>query len=257
MISHHTKPVDLVDQTLEGAIVTIFLEPDDSIQNRQGKQTYIESLELPHLILNGENVWGFQRHHCVQHTRGAAFDGFSYYGYASGADLFANVSYETRFSVLKERRVNVLLMSSGRYRALEWKAKGGASPVFSSSAPDKLDDMIAAIRDGARFVMALMDEAGLWHVHPVHYPFYYPEERQLHLQTEALFYPAIFEAEITAVAAMADQAEGGILDRDNPAGRERSLALSVEARSTYRSVFADQGYYGLFDLFTTENRNYR
>ncbi len=247
----------LAADLLSGADLTLFLRPDDTIEARSGTETYIESLKLPHAVIRGEQVWAFQEHHCVQHTRGQSFDGFSFFAYTNAADIFANVVYTHRFDAMQTRKVNVQVMSSGRYAELRWVTRPTPRKVWDSDTDTDSRPVIDAIREGMRFKIALLDQGGTWHIHPVHYPFHYPEGDRLHFQTHAQFYPAMMQTPIEPLATALENGFPGILDPYDPEGREKIARFEDAAASTYISAFNDGTYYTFFDMLGSDNAQYR
>jgi len=253
----HNACDGLAEALLNGADLSIFLRPDDTVKARSGTHTYIETLALPHAIVSGSHVWAFQENHAVQHQRGASFDGFGYFAYTNAADLFANVVYTHRMDALQQRKVRVQVMSSGRYAELNWITKDRYRKVWDSEAATGPQDVVSAIRAGARFKVALQDDSGIWNIHPVHYPFFTPDLDRLQFQTHAQFYPALMRAPAETFLPILDQNAPGIFNAFDPVDREKTVRLEDGAVSTYYSAYDDGSYYGMFDLFETANRRYR
>jgi len=252
-----TKSETLAEDLLAGADLAIFLRPDETIKARAGTETYIESLKLPHILIQGNKVWAFQEHHCVQHTRGKSFDGFSYYAYTNAADIFANLIYTHRQEAMQTKKIKVQIMSSGRYAEMKWNTRLLPHLVWDSKTSTTTQPVIDAIKDGQRFKIALLDQNNIWHIHPVHYPFHYPNGDKLQFQTHAQFYPAMMQSPVGPLVDALKSNFTGILSPHDPEGREKSARFEDNAESTYFSVFNDGTYYSFFDIFEQQNRPYK
>lgn len=254
-MARHNQCDTLASNLKAGARLGIYLKPSADIKRRGSKGSYIEHLKLPHAVIKDDGVWAFQERHQPNHTRGKSFDGFGYFAYTNTADLFANVGFDSRVDCMKDQRVLVQIMSTGRYETLEWRIKTDTRLVWTSDDANHIDDFNDAIIAGADFHMVMLTEDGLWRVHPVHYPFLLDVENPVHIQTHSEFYPAVFEN--TDLLAEIDRRSPGILQFDNPAGREDVLRMSAQAKSTYLSARGNGDYYGLFDIFKVKDSRYR
>ncbi len=185
----HNATSGVREQILAGKDLRIFLKPDASVRNRKGTQSYIESLDLPHVIINRDgHFWACQRKTILSVSPRALLTNF--YAYYSGMDIFSSSTYEKIDATAARQPNPSYIMSTGRYEQLRWIVHGEWWPVFDSTAKDgDINPYITAIEAGCRFKAVIEKPDRVIQVHPISYPFYYPDQERLDVQTDVQFFP--------------------------------------------------------------------
>lgn len=243
----HNKDDSVLNKILRGDDLNIFLQPDSSIKNRKGEDSYIESLDLPHIIGNGQYFWACQRNAVVLPAKDGLRKGF--YAYYSGYDIFAWVSYFSDNSALRREPQNSMIMSSGRYETLEWGTKQRYEQVFSSKNPEDTKDYIDAIKRSSSFKAILFFGEGVFQVHPIVYPFYYPHGNRVDFQTELQFFPDYMRYPQQAFVEGALAKQRGFLENyKDPKTREYSFVGNNPFFCSYFQVYKDGKCKRAYDL---------
>jgi hypothetical protein len=243
----HNAAPGALSALMEGCDLRVFLEPDDSVKNRFGTERYTESLDLPHIIGRGTSFWASQRNLVVSSNgrnlvRGA-------YAYFSGADIFARSAYESDDQARARAPLYTQIMSTGRYRRLEWRIKPGPTLVYDSDRPDDRSAYVEAIEAGARFKALIDFEDGTFQIHPVIYPFHYPDRDAIELQTELQFFPDYMRLNPTDLAQTIFAPTGNpIPDAFETEQRERVVALKSAFFSSYFKLFDRAKVQRVYDL---------
>lgn len=242
------KADGVLQEILAGRDVRIFLKPDASVENRSGTESYIEALDLPHIIVKEDAFWACQRSLLLTRSAGPLIT--SFYSYYSAFDLFSSSAYLSVQQATERKPQVSKLMSTGRYEALEWSTHGTADLVYDSAdAQTSLDAYIAAIRTGARFKAAISQADGTVQIHPVMYPFYYPQSQRLDIQTEVQFFPDYMRQgpEELRRITLGDAADD-LLDFRSQHAREAVLSLDTPFFSSYFQLFDGAEGHRIYDL---------
>ena len=152
--------------------------------------------------------------------------------------------------------MNVQVIASGRYAEMKWITRLRPQLVWDASTSTNTRTVTDAIEAGQQFKIALQDQNDVWHIHPVHYPFHYPDGDRLHFQTHAQFYPTMMQSPIEPLLEALESRFAGILSPHDLEGRERRARFEGPAESTYFSVVTDGTSYTFFDIFSPQIRPY-
>ncbi len=236
---------DIVPAALAGREVRISLQPDETVDGRQGEATYIEALQLPHVIVCDGHLWATQRK-VLARVGGPGEVGTDYYAYYSGLDVFASVFYPEGNDISKTARSR--LMSSGRYKALRWTARGAFEPVYDSAASTSLDALVEAIRDCARFRARVDLAGGYSQIHPVVYPFYYPDDDAMVVETEMQYFPDFMRVGRSTLLEQLGERAAIFRDYRDPENREKGLTLRTNTFSGFYRLQREGVGKRLYDL---------
>lgn len=238
----------VLEALLQGRDVRIYLKPDASVENRAGSESYIEALDLPHIIVKNDAFWACQRSLLLTRSAGPLIT--SFYSYYSGFDLFSSSAYLSVQEATERKPQVSHIMSTGRYEALGWSTHGTADLVYDSAvAPERLDDYIAAIHDGARFKAAISQSDGTVQIHPVMYPFYFPDADRLDVQTEVQFFPDYmrYGPDELRRLTLGDAADR-LLDFRSDSAREATVTLRTPFFSSYFRLFNGATGHRIYDV---------
>ena len=172
------KCSDLFKAALNGDSIRIFLRPDETVKQRVGTETYIESLPLPNIIMHGKNLWA-----CQELKVELANDlntNFSYYSYSNFINSFAQIGLNPT-----QNECLSLVMTTGRYAELEWVTVSDYECIWSytSSDVDNLETIQTAIRAGKKFKIAVLMPTGSWIIRPIYFPFAYSNPDRFEMKT--------------------------------------------------------------------------
>lgn len=246
--AHHNRAEGLATQALAGAEIRIFLEPDATVRSRGGSKRYIESLDLPHVIVKNGAMWAAQRNFALRLE--APVYQPSFFAYFTGADLFANTQY-TREDNALSKSARSLLMSTGRYKALRWmEAPTRYETVYDSDTPEDRVAFVKAIHAVKKFRARIDFADGLSQVHPVFYPFYYPDSDRIEVQTEPQFFPEFMRRAKEELPDHFGPDFWDLLDHADPKGRERNIDLGCSCFSSYFRIFDHAEGQRIFDIGT-------
>ncbi|MFC6854036.1 hypothetical protein ACFQHZ_00360 [Marivibrio halodurans] len=220
--AHFNADADIVPAALAGADVRIFLQPDETVETRRSTETYIEALDLPHLIIRDGEMWATQRNAVAEPGRPGRV-AKNFFSYFTGLDIFANVIYTDDSAIAKT--VEAQIMSTGRYKRLRWAARGRFEPVYDSREPEALDRYIAAIEKCSRFKMRIDMEDGTIQIHPVVYPFYFPRLNDIQVDTEIQYFPSFMRDSRAEFLGLLDTNVEMFRDHANPATREKGVQV--------------------------------
>lgn len=237
---------DLAARLLDGADLRLFLQPDETIASRQGDATSIEALDLPHLVIRDGRVWAAQRNQAA-YVGGPGVVGRQYFAYYSGADIFSNNSYSEDPSVSKTVRSQ--LMSTGRYKRFDWASVDhGWEVVHDSAESDSTERFVAAIKACRRFKLRVDFEEGYSQIHPVVYPFYFPDDDAIQIESEIQFFPDYMRQGQSTFEATFAESLDSFRDSDDRVRREEGVLCDSHAFSSYYRIYKHARGKRIFDL---------
>ena len=172
--------------------------------------------------------------------------GKNYFSYYTGLDVFANSAYPDDMAVAKT--VKTQLMSTGRYKELRWAARGAFEPVYDSDAPDETAALVEAVHACARFKLRIDFAEGHCQIHPVIYPFHYPETDEIGIETEMQFFPDFMRRGREDFIELLGENAEIFRDHTDPALRERGLTVATSAFSGFYRIFKRARGQRVFDL---------
>lgn len=243
--ARHNADPDIASAALQGADVRIYLHPDETVAARIGTESYVEALELPHVVVVDDAMWASQRNATVR-PAGPGRIGRDYYAYYTGCDIFASNWHPEDERLTKTVRSQI--MSTGRYKTVHWRAAGRFEPVYDSANPERIDALVDAIEACARFKVRLDFEEGHSQIHPVVFPFHYPESDEILADTELQFLPAFMrEPKETLIERLGEKAED-FADAFDPVLRERTATVESTAFSSFYRVYGGGVGKRLYDL---------
>ncbi|WP_420548835.1 hypothetical protein [Curvivirga sp.] len=248
---------DLAKLALEGNSVHIYLKPDADVKDRDGTSSYIESLDLRHLIIKDNDVWACQDRNVSQFVD-ETITYTSGYAYSNALDMFVNFrATDQDLLSQQDAQQRILLMTTGRYQELEWICHNDYELVWEYGNTNGYSHIIEAIKAGKKFKLALQDQAGFWNIHPVYYPFYYPDDDDISFLTCNNNLPALFKTPISSIVDFWQEKSGYPLDAHNPALREISLELTSPGYWTCYKVTGHGVYQTIKDRKEHTARKYK
>ena len=232
---------DLADKVLEGQTVTIYLRPNETQEDELGLGPYIEAVELPHIVVRDKMVWAGQQRN-VAGVAGASLSHTAGYIYCNAIDMFLNYRISDEQLMLKSPNVSILLLSTAHYSELRWHCENDYELVWEDKPKQDKTKLVEAIHRGARFKVAIQDEKHFWNVHPVYYPFYYPEKDILEFHTHLGCFPNLVKETPKHLDTIWKQANGTYLDSTAPKATQQKVA-ATNSGFWLKYKVRDNGYY--------------
>lgn len=232
---------DLADKVMEGQSVSIYLRPNDSREDELGLGPYIESVELPHIILRDKMVWAGQDRN-IGGVAGSSLSHTAGYLYCNAIDMFMNYRMSDEQLHEKSPTMAILLLATSHYSELRWHCHDDFELVWEDKPKQDKSKIIDAIHRGARFKVAFLDEKDFWNIHPVYYPFYYPEKDILEFHTHLGCLPNLTKEAPSHLDTIWKQANGTNLDSTSPRALHQKVAAS-NSGFWVKYKIRDNGYY--------------
>ena len=171
---------------LDGRSLRVTLYPDESLGFYS--EPFVEGFQLPNVIVNGDLFWGKSDslHPCDEHPTMGSFDwDFTLpgsYAYNNFADLVVNSS---PFSGMNR------IYKASKYKEIRFITVADFRLLWDSDADDDTTSVETEITAGKRLKIALLDQDGIWNIHPVDLAAYAKETKEFHLNTPKDGYPAM------------------------------------------------------------------
>lgn len=232
---------DLAEKALEGNSVSIYLRPIESAEDKTGLGAYIESVQLPHLIVRDQMVWAGQDRN-VQGVAGASLSHTAGYLYCNAIDMFMNYRLSDEQLQEKSPTLSILALTTSHYAELRWHVKDDYEKVWEDKPKQDKSKIVEAIHRGASFKVAFLDDKGFWNVHPVYYPFYYPDKDVLEFHTHLGCLPNLVKESPSHLDTIWRQANGTNLDSTSPNAVHQKVAAS-NSGFWVKYKIRDNGYY--------------
>ncbi len=246
----HNQADGVLEEVLAGADLRIFLQPDDTVIGRSGTHSYIETLDLSHIIINGGDFWGCQRN-LVVHSHSKPQNLLkSYYSYYSGLDIFSNNVDHKTYETTVKCTCGSQIMSTGRYKTLRWHTVPTYEKVFDSDSPENVSDFVEAITDCRKFKAAIFHNEGHIQIHPIIYPFYYKDLNLVDVQTEVQFFPIFMRGTKDELVKTVFGSPSRVPDFRDEKGREINIKGEIPTFSSYFQIFGDGRAKRPYDLGT-------
>ncbi|MBI3803049.1 MAG: hypothetical protein HY282_04735 [Nitrospirae bacterium] len=172
---------EIVRRLLDGGSLRTFMIPDDAMASNRPE--HIETYDLPHVIINGDSFWGKSETAHLFHAVGSEGRGEVAFAYSNIGPIFCSFNPFTR---------GARLMSKKRYKRHEWIVRDQFRLVWDSEKEGSIDEIKREIESGSKFKIAMLDSEGVWNLHPVDLPMYYPEEGVFEFKTVSDQYPTFF-----------------------------------------------------------------
>ena len=173
------------EDLLRGDSLRVVLVPDPAAPHNYPEIT--ESLELSHVIIDGDRFWGItSRVHGsfgIPGIEGRAADEPCCYAYSNYAGIVVNASKSWDF---------LRIYDSNSYKKMEFIALSDCRLVWESGKTESMGELREAITKGRRLKVGLLDDDGLWNLHPVHQPTIRNESEYFELFTDDNAYPEVF-----------------------------------------------------------------
>lgn len=236
-----------VSDILSGHSLAVYLEPDETLFEERETPEYWECYELPNIKLEGGLFFAYSE---PNHLAGAASDPIteiSSYCYTNFANFFLNFSCASRLKALQGEAVSTLIMSRKRYKTFSFLTKANYRQVWDSHDPTPVKDLVSCLKQGLKFKAALLDQNGIWHIHPVDLPFYWPDTDKFQIQTHLsvhpgfLVQPQLFKEKLVPQHPI-------VFSPDTPRP-DATLEFEAPPANSFFSAFSDGTY------FTAGDRN--
>ncbi|MBF0495449.1 MAG: hypothetical protein HQK58_02560 [Deltaproteobacteria bacterium] len=182
---------DMVQKLLNGSSLITFMIPDSSMPSNYPE--HWESYELPSVIINGSHFWGKSRneHLFVGHTDSSAIIGLTAFCYTNIGDIFCSLGYPAE-QTFQRNSTGIVLMSKRRYKKHVWNFSNDYNLIWDSDRKDPPENLMEGIQAGLMFKIAMLDSEGIWNIHPIYLPSYFPKSNQWVLDTSFDLYPMFF-----------------------------------------------------------------
>ncbi len=232
---------DIIAGILDGQSLRTRMVPDPALPTNNPE--HVETYDLPHVIIKGDLFWGKSEtaHLSVDGDRPIGNVAFCY---TNSADVF--VSYGPEVS----GRPYVMRVS--RYRELDWVLKKNYRLIWDSQGGQPAEAVRDEIDSAAKFRIAMLDSEGVWNVHPVDLPLYYPDSGTFEMKTVADWY--ILQTRTPADLARQLSATGGGAESGD---REQIMTFDARNFSTYYNLSSDGTYQNYYDLPRRTRQEYK
>ena len=181
MREHDVKADDL----LNGASLRVVLHPDPEFQT--DFPDMIESFSLPHIIIHGGEFIAktANRHALAYDYRAYDMNSAFSYAYSNFLSYVINCSAAEPF---------IRLYSTTAYQEIKFVAKNGCETVweYGSTVSMRRRPRWNERSMPGSLKIALLDQDGLWNIHPVHMPSFYVGRNHFELFTEQDALPIVF-----------------------------------------------------------------
>lgn len=236
----------LTDSILSGQSLAVYLEPDETLFAERTAPEYWETYELPNIKVEDTLFFGYSEPNHAAGAMDEAISAISAYSYCNFTNCFLNFTCNSRLKALEDSPVPTLIMSRNRYKTFRFIVKANYMPVWDSDAPAAADTIVPFLKQGLKFKAALQDDQGVWHIHPVDLPFYWPNTDRIQVQTHISIHPAfltqprLFRDTLVPKHKM-------VFDPDTPRP-DAVLEFEAPPACSYFSAYSDGTY------FTAEER---
>ncbi|MEX2449325.1 MAG: hypothetical protein WD407_00550 [Rhodospirillales bacterium] len=172
----------LASKILSGNSLSVILKPDPKAQTDFPEM--VESFDLQHIVISGDNVLGKTSNTHAINPRFSKYDRTfgTAYAYNNYADIVLNSSHTEgicRFS------------HTGRYSDIRFETREDYEIIWNSHENDDVAAVEKAILAGCKLKIGLLDNKGIWNIHPVHMPSFYTNRNFLELFTDQDAMPLI------------------------------------------------------------------
>ena len=171
------------EDLLNGASLRVVLHPDPEVQH--SAPDMVESFDLPHIVIHGsEFIAKTANRHALPYDD-RAYDASSASSYAFSNFLSFVINSSAAEPLFRA-------YSTTAYLEIEFVAKNAYETVWEYGVHETTVAVERAIEAGKRLKIALLDQDGLWNIHPVHMPSFYVGQNHFELFTEQDALPIIF-----------------------------------------------------------------
>ncbi|MBF0526833.1 MAG: hypothetical protein HQK56_17250 [Deltaproteobacteria bacterium] len=226
---------EIVQKLLGGASLRTFMIPDPFLPSNRPE--HWEVYDLPHIIINGDYFWAKSRTEHLFHLHGQGIQGTGAFGYTNICDAFCDYDPATGKGKLMYKK---------RYKEHRWVVNEDWIQVWSSKENGSKEMLIEKIKSAARFKIAMLDSEGVWNIHPVDLPCYFPGDDYFQLKTVFDGYPFFFRSPDNTkeiydrnLAFLAGQ------PKENTMG---TMEFQDNVFYTFYMIFSDGKYYNMFDI---------
>jgi hypothetical protein len=164
-----------IDDLLNGASLRVVLHPHRDVQIYFPDM--LESFELPHITLIGDRFFAktANRHAVSFQFKDYDLKASFSYAYSNYYDYVVNFSQTEGFS---------RICSKYAYEKITFVASQNYDLVWDSENDQSVRPVEAAILNGRKLKIALLDTDDTWNIHPIHMPSFYVEKNFFELFTE-------------------------------------------------------------------------
>ena len=171
-----------VERLLNGESLRVVLVPDPSQPHNFPEIT--ESLELRHILIDRDKFWGITSP--VHSSFGVVIDGEHapeepcFYAYSNYAGIVVNASPSRQYARVYRDRA---------YREMTFVAAPNYRLVWESGVDGNVGAVRAAVREGKKLKIAMLDHENYWNIDPVHRPIVATGNDDFELVTDYASYP--------------------------------------------------------------------
>ena len=234
------------------------MRPDESIPGNRPE--HIESYDLPHIIINGEEFWGNSGTSHLFHKMGGEHLGRISFCYTNIGNIFC--SFNSNDS-------GVMMMSKQRYRDHSWSLKDNYRLIWDSDRDHSTKFIKKEIEGCSKFKVAMLDSENIWNIHPVDLPTYYSRDEHFVLNTGMEEYPIFFrncryikEALLEKFPDYFDHyfaSNRDVVQQNHPGvvAEKFNLGFEVQKFPCFYSIKSDGTYYNYFDIPRKTTQKYK
>lgn len=243
-------PGHLTDALLEGSELRVVMSPDDTLPFLKQEAKYLETIELPIVVISKDVVWGCTKKTHITFVPGKGGMSINYFSYTPHRPYYGVSDSCSIVDALKSKKVNLRLLPIQQYSFIEFKLADQFKPIWTLGKPSDPLTLRAAIRNGARFRLAIRFQSDVWVIAPVHIPYWFEETSTFKVTTDYDFLPNAFFNPIGFDAYLQDTASE-FVESDSIA---KSVDLKLGAVFTFVEFYSDGSFLDFSTIPTREKK---
>lgn len=231
---------NIINALLQGSSISSVMVPDPALPSNQ--PAHDETYRFQHIFIDGDCCWVQTNttHRGLRNCRNIT----------PSSSFFYAMGYENQMITFAPDQKSAIVGSiPHRYASFSWRLRNEYDLVWHSDESDNVMAIRTAIKNGARFKVALKDEEGFWSIHPVDLINIDQDSSGFSIRTEITNVPAFLPEKGTLLALMKQVCEA----RGKP---EQMVQIDIMAVAIYYACFSNGTYYTYFDEARTLFREY-
>lgn len=244
------NPDDLIDALLEGAELRAVMSPDSRLPFLKTEAKYLETVDLPFVVICDGVIWGNTRKSHVSYKPGESSINVFYFSYSPQKPYYGLSDSCSIAEAVATKKIDFRLLPLSQYSSFEFRLSGAYSPVWQLDTPKETQRLYEAIKDACRFRLAVKFNSGNWMIAPVNIPYWYVETSTFKVTTDFDFLPNAFINPRAFDEHLARTASA-FLTSENPA---RSIDLKMPPIFTFVEFHSDGSYLDFATIPTGERK---
>jgi len=229
---------------LSGYSLRTFMMPDSAIPSNNPE--HVECYRLPHVLIFDDQFWGKTETAHISCGEQHLSETPCAFCYTSFGQLFFSYNPSINGGVL---------MSKRRYKQHDWVLKADYRLVWDSDGDADGCVIRDEISKAAALKVALLDSEGVWHIHPVDLPMFFPDSGQFVLKSVSDAYPGDFKVRST-IEALYEQLYD-YFEKKPDSNADGCMNFQCQAYSTFYNIHSDGTYSHYDDIRSGVKRTYQ